>query len=84
MVSEPLRLFKQKIMDQAGHTRWSAQDEDGHRIYAFEVHAANGGEREAWTFVIERDGALEIEELYHLGNYVPHTIKAAAFVGYGG
>ena len=44
--------------------RWSAHDEDDHHIYAFEVRDANHKERLAWVFVIEREGALEIEELY--------------------
>jgi GNAT superfamily N-acetyltransferase len=59
-----LRQFKLKLLDEAGHIRWYAQDEDDHRIYAFEVHDPKSHERVAWTFVVERDGALEVEEMY--------------------
>ena len=38
--------------------------EEDHHIYAFEVRDAQSDERRAWTFVIERDGVLEVEELY--------------------
>ena len=62
--SDVLRFFKLKKLDDEGHIRWSAHDEDDHRIYAFEVRDAQNKDRHAWTFVIERDGALEIEELY--------------------
>ena len=59
-----LRLYKLKKLDGEGLVRWSALDEEDHHIYAFEVRDARHEERRAWTFVIERDGALEIEELY--------------------
>jgi GNAT superfamily N-acetyltransferase len=62
--SEGLRLFKLKHLDEEGHVRWSAHDEDDHRIYAFEVRDPFFEDRRAWAFVIERDGALEVEELY--------------------
>ena len=59
-----LRQYRPKKLDDEGRVRWSAHDEENHRIYAFEVHDPRSQERRAWTFVIERDGALEIEELY--------------------
>jgi GNAT superfamily N-acetyltransferase len=59
-----LRLHKCKKLDNEGRVRWSAHDEEDHRIYAFEVRDPRSDERRAWTFVIERDGALEVEELY--------------------
>jgi len=62
--AEALRLYKLKKLDDEGRVRWSAHDEEDHAIYAFEVRDARGNERRAWTFVIERDGALEVEELY--------------------
>jgi GNAT superfamily N-acetyltransferase len=61
---EVLRLFKSKTLDDEGRLRWSAHDEDDHHIHAFEVRDARGDERRAWAFVVERDGALEVEELY--------------------
>jgi GNAT superfamily N-acetyltransferase len=62
--AEVLRQYKLKKLNNDGQVRWSAHDEEGHHIYAFEVRDARGDERYAWTFVIARDGALEIEELY--------------------
>jgi GNAT superfamily N-acetyltransferase len=59
-----LRRYQSKKLDDEGRVRWSAHDEEDHRIYAFEVHDPRSHERRAWTFVIERDGALEVEELY--------------------
>jgi GNAT superfamily N-acetyltransferase len=59
-----LKLFQLKSIDNEGRVRWSARDEEDHRIYAFEVRDPRSGVRRAWTFVIERDGALEVEELY--------------------
>ncbi len=61
---EDLRLYKLKELDDKGHVRWSAHDAEDHRIYAFEVRDVRGEERRAWTFIIERDGALEVEEMY--------------------
>lgn len=59
-----LRLFRLKKLDEHGHCRWSAHDEDGHRVYAFEVRDSELDDRYAWAFVIERDEALEVEELF--------------------
>lgn len=59
-----LKLYQFKKLDHDGRVRWSARDEEDHRIYAFEVHHSRGDARCAWTFVIERDGVLEVEELY--------------------
>src|SRR5260370_13964008 len=59
-----LRVYRSKKLDDEGRVQWSAHDEQDHRIYAFEVHDPRSDERRAWTLVIERDGALEIEELY--------------------
>jgi GNAT superfamily N-acetyltransferase len=60
---ESLNLYKLKPLGD-GRARWSAHDEDGHHVYAFEVRDADLVERHAWAFVVERDGALEVEELY--------------------
>jgi GNAT superfamily N-acetyltransferase len=62
--SDVLRLFRPRRLDVDGHVRWSAHDEEDHRVYGFEVQDARFRERRAWAFVVERDGALEIEELY--------------------
>jgi GNAT superfamily N-acetyltransferase len=59
-----LKLFQLKRIDNEGRVRWSARDEGDHRIYAFEVRGSGKDLRRAWAFVIERDGALELEELY--------------------
>ena len=44
--------------------RWVVRDEWCRRVYGFEVWDEDGKERCAWAFVLETDGALEIEELY--------------------
>jgi GNAT superfamily N-acetyltransferase len=44
--------------------RWVTRDEWERRVYGFEVWDRAGEDRRAWAFVIERDGALEIEDLY--------------------
>jgi uncharacterized protein (DUF433 family)/GNAT superfamily N-acetyltransferase len=62
--AEVLRQYKLKKLDDEGLVRWSAHDELDHHIYAFEVRDAQGSERRAWAFVVERDGALEVEEIY--------------------
>lgn len=59
-----LRMFRQKDLDRPGRVRWSAHDEQDHKIYAFEVRHPEGDDRLAWTFVVERGGGLEVEELY--------------------
>ncbi len=62
--AEVLRLYNLKKLDDEGRVRWTAFDEEDHRIYSFEVRDDRFDERHAWTFVIERDGALEVEEMY--------------------
>jgi GNAT superfamily N-acetyltransferase len=59
-----LRVYKFQKLDADGRVRWSAHDEEDHRIYAFEVRDPRSDERRAWAFVIEREAALEVEELY--------------------
>ena len=59
-----LKFFQFKRIDNEGRVRWSARDEEDHHVFAFEVRDPRSDERRAWTFVIERDGALEVEELY--------------------
>ena len=44
--------------------RWVVRDEWDRRVYGFEVWDEAGQERCAWAFVLEKDGALEVEELY--------------------
>jgi GNAT superfamily N-acetyltransferase len=44
--------------------RWVVRDEWYRRIYGFELWDEAGQDRRAWTFVLEKDGVLEIEELY--------------------
>ena len=43
---------------------WVGSDETGQRVHGFEVCDEYGQDRRAWAFVLEKDGALEIEELY--------------------
>jgi GNAT superfamily N-acetyltransferase len=44
--------------------RWVAHDESFRRVYGFELWDENEQDRQAWSFVVERDEALEVEELY--------------------
>jgi len=67
-----LRLYKFRKLDEDGHVQWSAHDEEDHHIFAFEVRDALSINRLAWTFIIERDGALEVEELYVRPEYRGH------------
>jgi GNAT superfamily N-acetyltransferase len=60
---DSLRLFRERRLDSQ-HVRWSAEDAEGHRLYGFEVRTDQSIEKHAWAFVIERDGALEVEELF--------------------
>ena len=63
--SADLRRFSRlKTLDGEGKVHWYAFDEEDRRIYAYEVRDPQTQVREAWTFIIERDGALEVEELY--------------------
>ena len=63
LIPDALKLFRLKTLGN-GLVGWSAQDEEDHCIYAFEVHDSKLAERKAWAFVVEREGVLEIEELY--------------------
>lgn len=44
--------------------RWITRDEWGNRVYGFQILHPRDDERWAWAFVLERDGGLEVEELY--------------------
>jgi uncharacterized protein (DUF433 family)/GNAT superfamily N-acetyltransferase len=44
--------------------RWVARDEWDRRVYGFEIWDNKGSDRMAWSFVIEKEGSLEVEELY--------------------
>jgi GNAT superfamily N-acetyltransferase len=59
-----LRAFRQRPAGESGRVRWSALDECDHKIYGFEVQTPESGERRGWAFVVEREGALQIEEIY--------------------
>jgi GNAT superfamily N-acetyltransferase len=61
---EALRGHQCKPLDRPGHVRWTARDEVDHRINIFQICDDKHEIRKAWAFVVERDGALEIEEVY--------------------
>jgi GNAT superfamily N-acetyltransferase len=44
--------------------RWVVRDELHRRIYGFEVWDEAGKERHGWSFVVENNGGLEVEEFY--------------------
>jgi GNAT superfamily N-acetyltransferase len=59
-------MESQKLTRAGGRQdrRWVVRDEWDRRVYGFEVLDEPGEDRLAWSFVLEKDGALEIEELY--------------------
>ena len=63
--SDPTReLDKFQTLEGRRERRWVVRDEWFRRVYGFEVWDEKGDERCAWAFVLERDGVLEVEELY--------------------
>jgi GNAT superfamily N-acetyltransferase len=59
-------LLQEKETRIGGHreVRWVARDESEQRNFGFEVRDESGEDRWAWAFAVEREGALEVEELY--------------------
>ena len=55
-------------------THWTTRDEWQRRIYGFVLLDPSGRERLGWSFVIERDGALEVEDLYVRPEYRGHGL----------
>ena len=56
--------FKKRDKGDRREIDWLTLDEWRHRVYGFEVRDERGTDRLAWAYVVERDGALEVEELY--------------------
>jgi GNAT superfamily N-acetyltransferase len=52
------------LVDGTREIRWVIRDEWDRRIYGYEINNKETSERWAWAFVLERDGALEIEDFY--------------------
>jgi GNAT superfamily N-acetyltransferase len=55
---------KFKVSGDRGDRRWVVRDEWQRRVYGYEIWDTAGKDRRAWAFVMEKDGALEIEDLY--------------------
>jgi GNAT superfamily N-acetyltransferase len=66
--------------------RWVAREEWDRRIYGFEVWDEHEKERRGWSFVLETEDALEIEEVYvrpefrgrGLGRVLAEKVRAMA------
>lgn len=43
---------------------WLTLDEAGHKVHGFEIKDQKIDDRLGWAFVVERDGYLEVEDLY--------------------
>jgi GNAT superfamily N-acetyltransferase len=63
-VAARVEYHKLTAADDRRNFRWVARDEWERRVYGFEVWDKVEDDRRAWAFVVERDGALEIEDLY--------------------
>lgn len=61
-----VRLESDRAEHVAGRheRRWVVRDEWDRRVYGFEIWDANQKERQGWAFVVERNGAVEVEDLY--------------------
>lgn len=53
-----------KTVEGTKEISWIARDDWGHRVFGCEIKNKSLSNRRAWAFVVERDGALEIEEIY--------------------
>jgi GNAT superfamily N-acetyltransferase len=62
--SKLLNLYTEKWLGKDGHLRWYGRDESDRVRYGFEVRDREAAERLGWSFAVERDGAVEVEELY--------------------
>lgn len=61
-VTQDLTGYRYKRLG-ADRGTWHARDEFDRKVYAFEVGDL-AGDRLGWAYVLETDGALEVEELY--------------------
>ncbi len=62
--SVKLESRRERAADGVKEIRWVIRDEWDRRIYGYEINNKPKTDRWAWAFVVERDGALEIEEFY--------------------
>ncbi len=61
---QELRNFRSKNLPKRGSQSWSGLDEQGRKVYGFEIGDPTTDERHGWAFAIEREGRLEVEELF--------------------
>jgi hypothetical protein len=57
-------IRREKVAGGVKEVRWVMRDESDRRIYGYEINNLSVTDRWAWAFVVERDDALEIEEIY--------------------
>jgi esterase/lipase superfamily enzyme/GNAT superfamily N-acetyltransferase len=55
---------REKARDAVKEARWIVHDEWNRRIFCFAIRKSGASWKSGWAFVVERDGALEIEEIY--------------------
>lgn len=67
-----IRLFQQKKLRHPGQSQWAGRDEEDRRIYGYEVRNPADDERLGWAFAVERDGAIEVEELFVRSEFRGH------------
>jgi GNAT superfamily N-acetyltransferase len=67
--SEDLALFQSRPLDSTGRSRWTARDGEDCRRYGYEIRSLEDDERLGWAFAVERDCAIEVEELYVRAEY---------------
>lgn len=61
---QDMRSFRSKKLPKRGSQSWSGLDEQGRKVYGFEIGDPTTDERHGWAFAIEREGRLEVEELF--------------------
>jgi esterase/lipase superfamily enzyme/ribosomal protein S18 acetylase RimI-like enzyme len=55
---------RENRVDGTKEIRWVVRDEWDRRVYGYEINSIHAADRWAWAFVVERDEALEVEEIY--------------------
>ena len=56
--------YKERKEDGYRVVSWLALDEAGHKVRGFEIKDQKIDDRMGWAFIVERDGYLEVEDLY--------------------
>lgn len=59
-------FIQKKVSKEDGYrvVSWLTSDEAGHKVRGFEIKDQKIDDRMGWAFIVERDGYLEVEDLY--------------------